>query len=179
MSPFTRPRTGALLLLPNHIRFPRIKRTTFAVRKQPHPVLQQISPAHQVWKRSLWNVVNSLALSHYYWNANSSQQKWKGEDHVFSCVSSILPSLITLPGGLVLWKVFMMCTLPCITLVYCAQHRAPKHGYHLSLSSKENMGCQPWAAPTGPFRKARPSFQAILPSPPSELVGRIDHGQEC
>lgn len=125
VSPFTGPRTQALLLLPNHIRFPRVKRTTFAVRKQPHPVLQQISPTHQVWKRSLWNVVNSLVLSHYYWNANSSQQKWKGEDHVFSCVLSILPSLITLPGGLVLWKVFMMCTLPCITHVYCAQHPLP------------------------------------------------------
>lgn len=125
MSHFTGPRTQALLLLPNHIHFPRIKRTTFAVRKQPHPGLQQISLAHQVWKRSLRNVVNSLALSHYYWNANSSQQKWKGQDHVFSCVLSILPSLITLPGGLVLWKVFMMCTPQCIAHVYCAQHPLP------------------------------------------------------
>lgn len=55
---------------------PRRKRTaslSLPVRKQSHATLQKtIPPTHQVWKKRLWDVVNSLTLSHYYWNANSS-----------------------------------------------------------------------------------------------------------
>lgn len=115
MSHFAVPRTQALLLSTTSV--PKNKENTTAtsaVRKQPHPVLQQIPPTHQVWKKRLWNVVNSLTLSRYYWDANSSQQKGKGEDKVFSCMLSTVLAFLAFTQGL-----FYQEYSWCASLVHC------------------------------------------------------------